>query len=52
MSGFQVLRESELGESVACVEIDNGLGGCPQRELAAVYELGSRLHAMIAPLTT
>ena len=41
----------ELGESVACVEIDNGLGGCPQRELAAVYELGSRLQAMIAPLT-
>jgi len=40
------LARSELGESVACVEIDKGLGGCPQRELAAVYEPGSRLHAM------
>jgi four helix bundle protein len=27
----------ELGESVACVEIDNRLGRCPQRELDAAY---------------
>lgn len=41
----------ELGEAVACVEIDNALGGCPAQELNAVYQLGSRLNAMLAALT-
>ena len=44
------IAHGELSEAVACVELDNALGGCPDAELAAVHQLGSRLNAMITPL--
>ena len=40
----------ELCEAVSAVEIDNGLGGCPDDQLLAVHLLGSRLNAMLTPL--
>ncbi len=45
------IAHGELSESVACVETDNAQGGCPDHELQTVYQLGSRLNAMITALT-
>ena len=46
-----VVARGELCESVASVEIDHALGGCKADHLQAVWVLGSRLDAMLAPLT-
>jgi four helix bundle protein len=41
----------ELCEAVCSVEIDNALGGCSAEQLRAVHLVGSRLVAMLRPLT-
>jgi four helix bundle protein len=41
----------EACEAVCSVEIDNALGGCSAEQLRAVHLLGSRLVAMLRPLT-
>lgn len=45
------IAHGELTESIGAVEIDNAENGCPDKELQAVYELGSRLNAMVTSLT-
>ena len=45
------IAQGELCESIASVETDNALGGCPSEQLNTVYELGSRLNAMLTALT-
>jgi four helix bundle protein len=45
------IAHGELCEAVSAVEIDRALGGCPAAELQAVYQLGSRLNAMVVSLT-
>ena len=44
------IAHGELCESVASVEMDNAMGGCPTEQLDAVLRLGSRLNAMIQGL--
>lgn len=45
------IARGELCEAVASVEIDEALGGCTAEQLRAIQQLGSRLNAMLAPLT-
>ena len=45
------IARGELCEAVSAVEVDQALGGCSAEQLQAVHQLGSRLNAMLVPLT-